>query len=61
MMLTANPKSMINFCIGLFVVVVCSLPAAASQAQTTGRSGATPAGRLPQHIDDHGAGMDGQG
>jgi NitT/TauT family transport system substrate-binding protein len=38
MMLTANPKSMINFCIGLFVVVVCSLTTAASQAQTTGRS-----------------------
>jgi ABC-type nitrate/sulfonate/bicarbonate transport system substrate-binding protein len=37
-MLTANPKSMINFCIGLFVVVVCSLTTAASQAQTTGRS-----------------------
>jgi len=37
-MLTANPKSMINFCIGLFVVVVCSLPAAVSQAQNSGRS-----------------------
>lgn len=37
-MLTANPKSMINFCTGLFVVVVCSLTTAASQAQTTGRS-----------------------
>ena len=36
-MLTANPKSMINFCIGLFVVVVWSLTTAASQAQTTGR------------------------
>ncbi len=37
-MLTANPKSMRNFCIGLFVVVVCSLTTVASQAQTTGRS-----------------------
>ena len=38
MMLTANPKPMINFCIGLFVVVVCSLTTAVSQAQTSGRS-----------------------
>ena len=38
MMLTANTKSMINFCIGLFVVAVFSLTTAASQAQTTGRS-----------------------
>ena len=60
-MLTANTKSMINFCIGLLVVVVCSLPARGIAGAKQRAVGATPAGRLPQHIDDHGAGMDGQG
>ena len=36
-MLTANTQSMMNFCVGLLVVVVLSLPATVSQAQNSGR------------------------
>ncbi|MEA2658961.1 MAG: hypothetical protein QOF64_1557 [Candidatus Binatota bacterium] len=36
-MLTGNTQSMMNFCVGLLVVVVLSLPAAVSQAQNSGR------------------------
>ena len=58
---TANTQSMMNFCVGLLVVVVLCFRPRYHRRKTVGAPARPSAGRLPQHIDNYGAGMDGQG